>query len=292
MLDFTIIAGENIFYRQKNFESAIVIQGPFKEHDTHNTITMMTERNPQSLIILSTYETPLLSSEKCENIVLILNKIPSKEKYPDFWLTNFYNQNLQRLTSFVGVQHAKNLGIPVCLKVRSDGIFGKQNICEYLDFCSKSQPLLGTNTSQVKRRLVVSDKSRKYFPGDQVIGEFFVYDHWLFGETEDLFKFYDMTEGSAWHEGRGIETSTTPETHLTKCWMKNVGINDANNLVELASKYLVVTSTLDVEFVWQKGENLQRYLCEGKSYLQHEFSLQDRIRKYYTRDQWLKTVLF
>lgn len=130
--------------KSKVWKYAAVVQGPHHPEWTLNTLRILLERNNNCLVIVSTYRDFVLNDFETENLsprgrlIFIFVKTPNKELYPDFWRTNFHNQNLQRLSSFVGIRYAKEeLGICNVLKVRSDVILGRRDIFEFLNEMSE-----------------------------------------------------------------------------------------------------------------------------------------------------------
>lgn len=256
----------------KFLASAIIIQGDFTEEWTNNTISIMTERNPESLIIVSTYSTPpsriATTRHKAEvdkgHLVFLFIGFPSTALFPQFWAKNFRNQNLQRLTSFMGVEFAKELQIPICLKIRSDAILGRPNVCKYLDELRDKYPppfFRSCQEENIGKRMVTYEGARKpcYENREQGIGDYYIFDHWIFGDTNNLIKYFEITEA-----GGDISVDKCPETHLAQCWMKNQRIAKCSDGVsELCARFFIVTTRFEVEYVWQKYENLQEYLQHG-----------------------------
>lgn len=296
------------------WNAAVVFQGVYVKNRTRAAIDETLSRNSRILVIVSTY---LPSDEEdgrrpigsflspFENacvasgiLVFLFSTPPSENSAPNFWRTNSANQNLQRLTSFIGLRYAKQHGIDFCLKIRCDTFLGRQEVIEYLrrEVETRFPPIpRDESKSKIRGRIVVtgqctiSDLSVECPP-------FHVRDHFFFGFTSDLLKFFDMTDQTkfGWRDGIGI-TTTVPESDLTILWMKSLGI-EAMDTRELLARYFVVEDASFVEQVrrvevgGRVGDwwsvNLSRYLAEGAKYLEDFYSGEDR-RKVTTRQQWL-----
>lgn len=261
---------------------------------------MFLERNPDSvLVIVSTYhegeqslDSQLTDYERSivldrsgrhvGRLVYLFSKIPSKTTYPNFWKSNHWNQNLQRLSSFIGLRFADELGISMSLKCRSDAFLGAYDVCRHLNFkLLLTEPLLpvpNTDTllhrEKLSARLVTSDHAKTHRENpNRHLGEYHVADYWMFGNTKDLLVFYDIRPSSSWNGGLGIGTTTAVETDMTEVWMRDVGIPPLGGTVEeLLARYMVVADSVsDVEFVWMRHgygyHSLDLYLKQGQKYL-------------------------
>lgn len=295
----------------KKWKYAIVVQGDYRSQ-TPLAIKEMIERNPndETLFIFSTYapdqerrkEKPygsfLTDFEKQfierGKIIYVFIYPPTWHECPSFWQTNLVNQNLQRFSSFLGIKIAYDLEIPLTLKSRSDAFFGVKNICNYLDEISSDIPIIDPDKfckDNLHRRFVVSDHSKQ--PTNSV-GHYHIYDHWLFGETRDLLHFYDIREGAPWRYGVGntkeFVSCINVESNFTELWMIKLGIpfSIVKNIRELSARYLYVTSSLELEFVWLKSPDHQEYFKIGKEYQKREFSHKDeKIDRLVKKEDWL-----
>jgi hypothetical protein len=92
------------------WQAAVVVQGPHYGEITRDVIRNFLGYNSRILVIVSTYspEDDDLSRHLSafENhmvlegvLIYVFVKPPSEAEAPDFWRTNRWNQNLQRLTS-------------------------------------------------------------------------------------------------------------------------------------------------------------------------------------------------
>lgn len=284
----------------KDFENAIVIQGPYVEKNTERCVRMFFEKNPNDLIVvctyfpcvtLSIYERQILEKNEGGRLVYLLVEAPPKSDVA-FWKTNLRNQNLQRLTSFIGIQYSlQKRGVKRVLKCRSDAFLGKPNVCSYLtdNYLTKYPPsLLG---SKLKGRILTSDHTKALKdnigrPGI-CIGDYHIADYWLFGFSEDLMAYFDMREGCAWNGGKGISTKFAVETNLAKCWMDNLQIIE-NNIFGLLEKFFIIVSLVEVECVWLKHwHSYEKYKFYGKKYLADTFPQHTKNWGIITHEKWL-----
>ena len=302
------------------WESAVIIQGPYSATHTPIVIDNFLERNSSAvLLIVSTYfpgacksvdsflnqkHLNILSGREAIHsgrLVFIFVNPPPKTDESGFWKTNYWNQNLHRLTTFVGLRYADQLGILVSLKCRSDCFLGMRNINRWLfdNFLIRIPPIPPARSakyfsSKMRGRIVVSDhaKSLEENPHQTNIGKHFVPDFWSFGFTRDLMAFFDIRSSSAWNGGLGIRIDSAAETHLAETWMKSVGIDmTPDGVIELTARYLGIASSVEVEMVALKFEfNYFRYLEEGKSYLRGIYENAQRLGILITCDRWLSSI--
>lgn len=282
---------------KRTWSTAVVLQGPWVPLHTERAIRVFLERNtPDVLVIVATYHPPgcrtaddfLSDYEK--NIVLrhqgphvgrlvylFINE-PSRETYPDFWRTNYWNQNLQRLSSFIGLRYAKNLGIPRALKCRADAFLGMSNVCGYLRTCLEELPVFPDKDFDSRRllgRIVVSDYAVRQCDNvrSPSLGPHQIADLWFFGYTDDLMLYFDIREQSTWAGGAGISTACAVENNLTEQWMRDVGITTQDGAGELTARYMYICDRVEVEYVSPKAEHdYERYIREGKPYLAQVFA--------------------
>ncbi len=290
--DFEV--GNTIQKLQKDYDVAIIVQGKYYPDITSVIFKEFINRNPgvKLLIICSTYRSEIDLPTEEENkliekgqLLFLFVKEPSKEKYQSFWRTNNANQNLQRLTSFVGLKYAKDLGIKFALKIRSDTFLGEQNIVRTFISQLYKYPVFG---KEIKARIIVSGQGT--ISNLEFWAPFHIRDHWYFGYTEDLLNFFDSTPKSNWKDGEGIET-TCPESALTCVWLKDMRIS-VSNTKELLSRYFIVHNAVDVEQVrlsqtlyWKF--NVKSYQLDGKNYLRSIYAEADCPGHTTTHQEWL-----
>lgn len=306
------------------WEAAIVLQGPYKSKYTPTVIRMFLERNdPNFLIIVSTYMpsqesigeelcgTFLSSFEKSivlpseENpytgrLVYLFLRLPDKNEEREFWRTNYWNQNLQRYSSFVGLEYAHDLGIEKALKCRCDAFLGMHNVCRYFSReLVESVPIFpvdDTHLSRLRGRIVTGDFTKVQSENMRVpeLGEYHIMDFWLFGYTTDLMTYFDLREGSFWNRGSGIRTDLTVETHLAELWMKEIGISQSQvrNVLELVGRYMAIADSVKVEFVLLRPgyHHLKSYMTHRVGYLRRAFRAMMSNWRFVTHSRWKQEV--
>lgn len=255
---------------------------------TKIVIEQMLYRNPDVLLILSTYLPPdeengqrrigsFLSSEaervlmRVGYLILVLIKPPSHTECPEFWRTNDNNRNLQSLTAYAGLQHASNLGIEFSLKLRSDMFLGRHRIvCHLRCELEHEFPLPPARTLPPRGRIVVSAQGTT-----ASTDRYQVCDHWMFGYTEDLMKFFNLDR-----------RLLNPGMDLAHEWMQRIGLTSAS---ELLGRYMMTEDSTFTEQVNLSQLDYSRYLREGSKYLTTITAASDASSTT-TRDDWLNLV--
>lgn len=289
---------------KKEWDYAIVLQGRYTPEWTEKSIHTFLQKNAELniLIIVSVFESDLtrstISAKKWDSdkVVYLVIPEPSRELFKEFWANNCVNQNLQRLSSGIGIKFAESLGIPLCLKIRSDAFFAKFNSCKYLyDECMKNFPVVQNPGKphrhvNLKGRIVIADHARRNWHVD---GHHFICDHWLFGFTEDLMKFFEIEKGkTVWDEGRGIKGYGFAETNLTQVWMKDLGIEPfSSGILELSARFMAIAGMVELEFFCQKHWDYKESQRRGKPFLEQIFRhYYGGLTDFVLRDQWLSLV--
>lgn len=309
MADFKIFGNPR---QNESWSAGAVIQGPYIRNHTRTCIEEFLTRNSKLLIVVSTYlpsdeasgEKPLGSflspyerSKIAEGVlVFIFNKEPSRDEWREFWRTNYLNQNLQRLTSYIGLCYIKDQGIEFALKIRSDSFLGKRSVIDDLrQQVQKYQPWRGD--IQVKGRIVVTGNWTAIHPADDW-NRFHVRDHFYFAYTADLIKFFDCTQASTWREGSGI-LIRSPESALTQVWLADLKIQ-VKDLSELLQRFFIIVEPEDVELVRldpREGQeapciaNYSRYLKEGAPYLKELYVREYAHKISTTREEWESLIM-
>lgn len=275
---------------ERKWEFAIILQGPRFKSSTAEAVRIFLENNdPETvLLIVSTYlssaerlgDEPAGSSlSQFERDIVMENKGPhsgrlvylflkpvDKDEFPDFYRTNYWNQNNQRLSTFMGLRFADSLGIEYVLKCRSDSFLAAPNVCKLLKerYSDKYPP---HSEAKMHSRLVVNDHATRrlqnckfllpIFRWDKIMGPYFICDRWLFGYISDVMTYWDMRVGSKWDGGRGIRIDSSVETNATRVWMAELAIPDPipEDITPLLSRYFIVASCLDTQFVFGKYES-------------------------------------
>lgn len=282
--------------KNKKWDAAIVVQGPYYPHITSFIFSQFLNRNQHNniLIVCATYRPDGEFLTKNEEHLLAMGQLvfifveqPSKDDH-QFWSTNVGNQNLQRLTSFAGTQYVHECGVEYCLKIRSDSCLGKHNVIQFLlDELHRHPVRTQHSPPEMKGRLIVSGQGT--ISNANIWPAFHVRDHWYFGFTEDLMSFFNTTVTSTWRNGAGMGISR-PEAALTCVWMKDLCI-DAKNTEELLSRYFIVHDAVEVEQIrltqtpyW--SFDYLRYQREGKEYLRIIYATADYTAHVTTNEQW------
>ncbi len=289
----------------RSWQYAIVVQGPYIRGHTNKVVQLFLERNSNAIVIVSTYlpedSSPeeLLSQEEFQlvsggpgRLVYLFLELPSRSLEPEFWRTNIWNQNSHRLSTFAGLRMANSMEIPFSLKIRSDAFLGKRNICEYLyeSFVQAYPPIPHPDTRKPAGRIVVGEYSKRRSENQHwpQICDHDISDFWFFGHTTDLMIYFEVRQGSQWNRGSGITTKTYPETNLAELWMKEMQIPLTMDLSEVMGRYMAVASSLEIEFNWLKRwhPDYQRYLKQGKTYLQANHEKEMRRWRLITQSKW------
>ncbi len=232
------------------FTAAVIIQGMHHRQATETVIEQLVSKNKNILLIvsvvghnISVLERDLIDEGKA---VYIFLERPGVEK-ETFWKTNFANQNYQRLTSYAGLKYAESLGIQYSLKIRSDVFLGmNESIRHFIDLIQKYplMPRPGKVVDMLGRIVVGSHATITHPDVINSYAPFHIRDHWYFGFTRDLVRFFDLASPT-WAGGAGI-AQCSPESSLTVVWMKDLGI-EATDARELLARYFIVEDYVRVE---------------------------------------------
>lgn len=244
--------------RDISWEAAIVIQGPYHEGLTMDIIRTFLSRNTNILVIVSTYTshalTPFEKYMMDEGVLVYITIHEPPASYQDFWRTNRWNQNLQRLSSYIGLAYAQSLGIEFSLKIRSDMYLEKEDVVRYLKDKIEGIPVVprevpswaGMNPpDEMKGRIAISGHATFNVSKNQPY-PYHIRDFWLFGHTTDLMRYFDITERSGWRWGAGMLTLLAPESNLAIRWMNDMNII-ASDTMELVARYFVIINPEDVD---------------------------------------------
>ncbi len=291
--------------------TAIVVQGPHYGDSTRKVIREFLANNKDVLIIISSYEADASAMDDWERqleaegtAIYIFSAEPPRSN-TEFWRTNFANQNLQRLTSYAGLKRADELGIEYCLKIRSDTFFAKRGIIDsMIDLLQKypvCRPPDFNESNTMRGRLIVSGHATMTDPAIiQHFPPFHIRDHWYFGFTKDVLRFFDI-HSSAWNGGSGI-LQCSPESSMTRIWMKDLGIHAADT-IELLARYFIVMDFERVEQFrihfpaheeahWRMDED--EYRARGTAYFVDYLKRVENPLFFTSHSQWermVKTIL-
>jgi len=250
---------------ERGWKYAAVIQGPsYKVFGSHNLPTLLS-RNPDTLIICSTYlpddEThgltkpgsslhPFIKSilfddgsleggvpdgelrkNYRERLIFLFVRVPERDnKY--FWNLNRHNQNLQRLSSYIGLEYARRMGVQFVAKSRQDIFIGRYSFCSYLEPYSL-HPLLipDGETPKITGRLVFLDiytKTRNM--GHAHFGNFHMGDLLVFGHASDVCSYFDIAAineqkvSATWISPSGSCYEMYPENNFSSPWIEQTGV--------------------------------------------------------------------
>lgn len=202
----------------------IIVQGPYREGRTLDIIQIMLKNNPDSELIFSTWDdfiTPEEFEKLSDRFHLIKSSFPAG--------SGSMNRHLQRISTHHGVIKAQSLGAKYILKIRSDQLIRRSNICDFFH----------TKLSEFgKDRLVVGSAGTTL---EECWGRFHVGDWWMFGAIEHFLIWYDPT---------GIDTTNlhfvperlipSPEPDFTQLWMSKTNLKYDNFEDLLADKFIII----------------------------------------------------
>lgn len=166
--------------KKKSASKAIVIQGPLVKQSHLDTVKFYTHAFPKEAIILSTWENsdaPLLEEAEALVDTCVLNAPPETP--------GFQNRNFQLVSTYNGLQAAKQWDVQHILKTRTDVVTLADNL---LEACDHLLGLFDNNAvcreHGLKQRIIIPETyTRKYMlyhPADLV----------MYGATEDLLTFW------------------------------------------------------------------------------------------------------
>ncbi len=213
--------------------NAIVIQGNVTTSRTLDIVKYCIDKNPNSIIILSTWQTCNTSEFDCvksSRFYLITSELPPG--------SGNNNRHLQRISTYIGVVKAQSLGATHVLKMRSDQLLRRLDICEHL---------LLILVDYGQERLVVGHGGTTF---EERWGKFHVTDFWMFGKIHHFLSWYDPA---------GIDTTApffrpdftgqSPEPDFVQLWLirNNLQYSDFRDL--LAERFIVLDcETVDMVF--------------------------------------------
>jgi len=245
------------FYEFSNI--AIVIQGPIiKENDfTFESVRLYKKIFHKSKIILSTWndeDQSYLEKFKNEDIFVVLNNKPTN--------SGISNVNYQVISSYSGIQKAKELDCLYSLKTRSDQRIYATNTEAVLLSILKSFPLKQPSIHQLGRIVAISLNTYKY-------RLYSVSDMFLFGYTSDLDKFWspplDEREKVApdYLETLGnMEKNLFPESYLLTNYLNKIEYTPAWTISDSWDVYSEIFCIVDKEIFdlyWPKYQNELEY---------------------------------
>ena len=161
-------------------DAAIVMQGPieYRNDYTITTARLYREWYPNAPIIISTWKNEPTDAfrEECKriNVIILENNLPIEE--------GVHNVNYQIESSFRGLEYVrKNRLAKYSLKCRTDQRLNRTDFFVYFKNLLKAFP---NNGEKLKDRIIVFSVS-DWIP-------FFCCDFCYFGQTEDVYKIFDI----------------------------------------------------------------------------------------------------
>lgn len=260
---------------------AIIIQGPIQDkfNFLKNTLEIYKKIFQNSLIIISTWENEninLINTLKNENTFILFNKEPEK---------SLSNINHQIYSTNVALNFAKEKGARYSIKTRADVRINKNNIETFLFSLIKSFPVKKNNF--IKSRIVVPSlitfKFRIYSLSDIV----------MFGETEDLIKYFDRETFIEGLKKFGLnkqnllknETPVVAEIFLCSRFISKIDnqINwELKNWWEALKNYFCIIDNSSLDLFWHKydWEYEYRYLRTYSGKFTRAIDFQDWLSLY------------
>lgn len=240
---------------KKEPRTAIVIQGPLltKDNFTLETVRLYKKHYKNSLIILSTWkseDTHKIEDFKKEGVKIILSDEPSSR--------GPRNINKQIVSSFKGIEYAKEHGVEYVLKTRTDQRMYAVNALEFLVNLLATFPIT-TGNQQKKRIISASLATLKYRP-------YGVSDMFVFGDINDMLTYWnpplDTREISfgATYTIRDFMKSAICEIYLSTNFLKQVGREVTWTLKDSLSAYadhFIIVDHQSLDLYWHKYDHHQ-----------------------------------
>jgi len=260
---------------------AIIIQGPIQEkfNFLKNTLEIYKKIFKNSLLIISTWENEninLINTLKDKNTFILFNKEPDN---------SFRNVNHQIYSTNIALKLAQEKGAKYSIKTRADIRINKNNIETFLYSLIKTFPVKKNNL--IKSRIIVPSlvtfKFRIYSLSDLV----------MFGETEDLIKYFDLETFTEGLKRFGLneknllkeETPVVAEIFLCSRFISNIDdkINwDLESWWKALRNYFCIIDNSSLDLFWYKydWEYEYRYLRTYSGKFSRAIDFQDWISLY------------
>ena len=139
------------------------------------------------------------------------------------------------VTMHRGLQEAKAMGFSFALKNRSDHLFKKTDFLHIISDYVLRYPIKAPNQ---KYRIIVGDAGTSL---EEMWGKFHVSDFWLFGNIEDLLKYFDINNG-IWKASlfKSLPLIPSVEPALCQMWLQNIGAKYKDFETLLAERFVVL----------------------------------------------------
>ena len=149
------------------------------------------------------------------------------------------NRNIQRWSTYNGINRAKELGFKYSLKSRTDHFFKNPNTINILKMNIETFPIFNSN-GQIERIIVPNGGTTL---NQSWGGPFHISDHWLFGTTEDLYNYFDINNPHWDRNNRQNLPGVATEVEFCRLWMKKMNINYTSFSEFLKDRFIVLDNT-------------------------------------------------
>ena len=260
---------------------AIIIQGPIQDKFDFlkNTLAIYKKIFKNSIIIISTWDNEninLINSLKNKNVHILFNKQPKKSQS---------NIDHQIHSTNIGLNFALELGVKYSLKTRADVRLNKNNLETFLISLIQTFPV--QKNDLIKSRIIVPSlitfKFRIFSLSDIV----------MFGETEDLLKYFDMESFNEGLKKFGLsennllknETPVVAEIFLCSRFIYKLEGEvswDLKNWWAVLKKYFCIIDNSSLDLFWNKYdlEYEYRYLRTYSDKFARAIDFQDWLSLY------------
>lgn len=229
-------------YPSANCKIAIIIQGPviYEDDFTFKSICMYRRMFLDATVILSTWEGENVKDEfqkfKSLDIEIVFSKPPSDG--------GSLNINYQVKSSREGVKRAKELGIPYCVKTRTDFRIYARGILKLIYTLLQKYPLREVKGMRQRERLVI-------LPPYLDVA-YYIPDYIIAGNTDDMLQFWSIPE--AVQEGEIMN----PEMRLYSSYLYRIGqyvhdpMKNLETYLNLLSNQFIVIDPDMYDAIWRK----------------------------------------
>ncbi len=223
----------------------IVIQGPCYPR-TQEIINYYLEHNKNTFLIFSTWVSDLASRiAKHPNLIVTENEEPILTKQNA-------NRMKQRLSTYKGIKIAEQLGFTHILKVRSDCLIRRSDVCNFLRDLQKSYPVLKIDNEKVHERIICGQVySRNIYEG---FSHYHASDIWVFMNIFDAINYFTMDNIDIYAETfmnkEGYtHSSIHPESDFAQVWLLKVGVSKKMTNEEFFGRYFMIVDETTVNHV-------------------------------------------
>ncbi len=238
---------------------AIMMQGPIihENNFTIETINLYISNFPNSKIILSTWEEEKVDPEIYinKNVCVIRSEIYKGRK-------GYGSTNYQIKGNKIGINKIKELKIPFTLKTRTDQRLGNPDMLSYLKKMLELFPLDNKYNLNQKSRLIGMSFDTFIY---RLYG---LSDMFLFGETEDVFSYFDCKYDTRNFNNYKLKQNTQRiyskenicEVYFMTEFLKKKGEEIEWKLeksLEVFKKRFLIIDSYSLDFFWPKYSFLE-----------------------------------